>query len=183
MISISLKRQNGHSLTIARVVTWVSNKASNLKFTTMLGQLNPEQIDYVLRSQMIGRIGCYADEKVYVVPVTYVYDGQYIYGHTKRGQKIQMMRKNPKVCFQVDAILNMTNWQSIIIQGQYEELTGEDSHHALRLLANRVTPFLVSETSIASHGFDVHHPPTSATLAMVTYRIKIEEKTGRFEKR
>jgi hypothetical protein len=51
----------------------------------MLGKLNAEQMDHVLRSQVVGRIGCYADDTVYVVPITYLYDGQHIYGHTREG--------------------------------------------------------------------------------------------------
>jgi nitroimidazol reductase NimA-like FMN-containing flavoprotein (pyridoxamine 5'-phosphate oxidase superfamily) len=75
----------------------------------MLGKLNEEQMDYLLSSQVTGRLGCYADGRVYVVPVTYVYDGEFIYGHTREGLKVEIMRKNPSVCFEVDAIQNMAN--------------------------------------------------------------------------
>jgi nitroimidazol reductase NimA-like FMN-containing flavoprotein (pyridoxamine 5'-phosphate oxidase superfamily) len=149
----------------------------------MLGILNPQQIDHVLQGQVTGRIGCYAAGKVYVVPVTYVYDGEYIYGHTKEGLKIELMRQNPAVCFQVDSIQNMANWQCVIIQGEYQELSGEESQHALRLLSNRITPLLVSETSMPAHSPDIHHPRTSRSGSLVTYRIRILEKTGRYEKR
>jgi nitroimidazol reductase NimA-like FMN-containing flavoprotein (pyridoxamine 5'-phosphate oxidase superfamily) len=149
----------------------------------MLGKLNEEQMDYVLRSQVIGRLGCYAEGKIYVVPITYVYDGEYLYGHTKEGLKIQLLRKNPSVCFEVDAIQNMANWQSVIIQGIYEELTGEESRQALRLLVNRVTPLLASETSMSSHGPDIHQPISGPPMGLVTYRIRMLEKSGRYEKR
>lgn len=135
----------------------------------MVGILNPEQIDYVLRAQLIGRIGCYASGRMYVVPVTYVYDGSYIYGLTKEGLK-------------VDMIQTMTNWQCVIIQGEYQELSGEESQHAIRLLSNRMTPLLVSETSIPTYTPDIHHTVT-ASGQLVTYRIHITEKSGRFEKR
>jgi nitroimidazol reductase NimA-like FMN-containing flavoprotein (pyridoxamine 5'-phosphate oxidase superfamily) len=148
----------------------------------MLGVLNQEQIDFVLYSQMIGHIGCYDTGKVYVLPVTYVYDGEYIYGHTKEGMKIEMMRNNPQICFQVDAIQNLANWQSVVIQGKYEELSGEKSRQAERLLLNRVLPFQVSET-IPSGSIDIHQLASVTHPVFVTYRIKIEEKTGRYEKR
>jgi nitroimidazol reductase NimA-like FMN-containing flavoprotein (pyridoxamine 5'-phosphate oxidase superfamily) len=66
------------------------------------------------------------------------------------------------------------------LQGQYEELTGEQQELALCRLMNRVTPLLVSETSVP--GMDIHQPVTRATLARVTYRIRIGEKSGRYEK-
>ena len=149
----------------------------------MLGKLNDEQMDYLLRSQVIGRLGCYADGQVYVMPLTYVYDGECLYGHTREGLKTGMMRQNPKVCFEVDAIGNMANWQSVIVQGHYEELSGEAKESALRLLTNRVTPLLVSETSLPATGPDIHLPRGSEAVTRVTYRIRVLEKSGRYEKR
>ena len=149
----------------------------------MLGELNQEQIDYVLRSQVIGRLGCYADGKVYIVPITYVYEAPYIYGHTKEGLKIKMMRENPQVCFEVDIIQNMANWQSVIVQGEYEELSGEESQQAIILLKNRVTPLLASESTMAAPGLDIHRSVSATRLVLVTYRIRINHKSGRYEKR
>ncbi len=149
----------------------------------MLGKLNDEQMDYLLRSQVIGRLGCCAEGQVYVVPVTYVYDGECLYGHTREGLKTRMMRQNPMVCFEVDAIQNMANWQSVIVQGHYEELSGELKETALRLLTNRVTPLLVSETSLPATGPDIHLPRGSEAVTRVTYRIRVLEKSGRYEKR
>ena len=40
----------------------------------MLGTLSSEQIEQVLRSEVIGRIGCHASGKTYVVPITYAYE-------------------------------------------------------------------------------------------------------------
>lgn len=93
------------------------------------------------------------------------------------------MRNNPQICFQVDAIQNMANWQSVIIYGEYEELRGKESRQAERLILNRVLPFQVSETSAASHSIDIHHLATVSHPVLVTYRISINEKTGRYEKR
>lgn len=48
----------------------------------MLGTLNKEEIEEVLKSNVIGRIACSNKEKIYVVPVSYVYDGKYIICHS-----------------------------------------------------------------------------------------------------
>lgn len=145
----------------------------------MLGKLNPEQIDYVLQSQVVGRIGCYADGKVYVLPITYLFEDGYIYAHTKEGLKVDMMRRDRTVCFEVDVIQNMANWQSVILQGIYEELNGEESHTARRRLQNRITPLVVSEMRMADTP-GIHQPITASP--QVTFRIRITEKTGRYEK-
>ena len=70
----------------------------------MLGELSPEEIEEVLRSEITGRIGCHADGRTYVVPVTYGYQRGYVYCHSSEGLKLRMMRKNPVVCFEVDHV-------------------------------------------------------------------------------
>lgn len=149
----------------------------------MLGKLSDTQIEQVLQSYSLGRIGCYADGKIYVVPVTYVYHDGHIYAHSQEGMKIKMMRKNPGVCFQVDAMETMTNWRSVIVWGEYEELKSEEAQQAgMKIMMDRLAPFIISETVRASHGFS--HPPevVEKGLKAVVYRIRITEKTGRFER-
>lgn len=148
----------------------------------MLGKLTEAQIDQVLHAQFVGRIGCSNGDKVYVVPVTYVFDSGYIYVHSKEGMKVQMMRKNPKVCFQVDAVDNMTNWRSAIVWGEYEELKTEKEQKAgMNLMIDRLAPFIMSETVRPSHHSQAPEVVEKGFKA-VAYRIRITDKTGRFEK-
>ncbi len=148
----------------------------------MLGELSNEQIDDLLRSEVIGRIGCHADSKTYIVSINYAFDGESIIGHTSEGLKIQMLRQNPKVCFEVSKVENMSNWKSAIIWGVFEELQGYDARFAMQKLINRIQPLITSEQSEQSHGIESHVLDSGGTKTVV-YRIKILEKTGRFEER
>lgn len=152
------------------------------KKKNMLGSLTSTQIESVLRSQMTGRIGCYADDEIYIVPITYVYDDGFIYAHSKEGRKVQMLRKNPKVCFQVDAMQNMTNWRSVIVWGQYEELKSQDEQkRAMQILADRLAPFTTSATVRTSDSAEFPKV-VEKRRKPVFYRIRVEKSTGRFEK-
>lgn len=150
----------------------------------MLGELNKDQIELFLKSETIGRIGCYADNKIYIVPVSYAYDGTHVYAHSKEGMKILMMRKNPIVCFEVDHMENMANWQSVIATGTFEELTDQGSRmEGMQILINRLKPLMTSETAQPSHGFSNAHQQDVKEFHAVVFRIKLTEKTGRYEKR
>ncbi len=149
----------------------------------MLGHLNTVDIEKVLLSQIIGRIGCYAKGQVYVVPITYAYDGNYIYGHSREGLKINSMRQHPKVCFEVDNMEDMANWQSVIIQGEYQELLGQKARAAMSFLLTKLAPLLTSETSMLGRGMQRFHHSEISTIKTVVFRIKILEKTGRFERK
>jgi nitroimidazol reductase NimA-like FMN-containing flavoprotein (pyridoxamine 5'-phosphate oxidase superfamily) len=148
----------------------------------MFGKLKIDEIEKLINNQSIGRIGCHADGTTYVVPVSYAYDGTYIYGYTLEGMKINMMRKNPKVCFEVDNTKNLANWQSVIGWGEFEELNeGEERYKALQKLNERVLPFISSETMHITPQWPF--PAENITdIKGIVYRIRLIEKTGRFEK-
>jgi nitroimidazol reductase NimA-like FMN-containing flavoprotein (pyridoxamine 5'-phosphate oxidase superfamily) len=148
----------------------------------MLGELNKQQIEDVLHQGMIGRIGCYANNKMYVVPVTYAYDGLHIYAHSKEGKKIEIMRKNPNICFEVEAIENMTNWRSVIVWGKYQELKDSKSQErGLKILRDRFAPMTTSETAHRPQEMRAPHIVFKEKKA-IAYRIVIKEQSGRFEK-
>lgn len=148
----------------------------------MIGKLNSAEIEELIKSQIVGRIGCHADDITYVVPISYAYDSEYIYAHTYEGLKVSLMRKNPKVCFQIDKMLNMANWQSVIAWGLFEELNdAEIRKSALQKLTDRILPIVSSETTHLTP----HWPFPSKDIENIkgiVFRIKLKEKNGRFEK-
>jgi nitroimidazol reductase NimA-like FMN-containing flavoprotein (pyridoxamine 5'-phosphate oxidase superfamily) len=149
----------------------------------MIGKLNKEQIEEVLKGSVLGRIGCSDGKKTYVVPVNYVYDGKYIIGHSLAGMKILMMRKNPEVCFEVDELKSLTKWKSVIVWGHYQELTDErERYHAMKLFVDRMLKMKISETAIPPEISETRvHPRSPGNIKPIIYRIVITEKTGRFE--
>lgn len=148
----------------------------------MVGELNPDQMDLILRSNSVGRIGCHAGGRTYIVPISYAYDGIYIYGHTLEGMKVQMMRDNPEVCFEVDRIQDMANWQSVILWGSFEEIKNGEAEEALRYLDNRLKPYTTGETTLPKYGLDNIHFARNRAFKAVVFRIRVKQKTGRFEK-
>lgn len=150
----------------------------------MLGELTPEQINAVLFSEVVGRVGCYSESRTYVVPITYVFDGDAVYAHSAEGLKIKMMRANPHVCFQVDQRDNLANWRSVVAWGVYEELHGKEALDALQLLVARLMPLVTSETlGLPDHLSLATAKAVADAPKTVIYRIRLTERTGRFEKR
>ena len=142
----------------------------------MLRELTPDVTDHLLRSQFFGRIGCAADGQVLVLPVTYLYDGQAIYGQTREGTKTRLLRQNPIVCFEVDEVCSPLCWRSVVVQGIYEELQGEERLYAeQRLGPGRVAPLNLAGNAFSNEMVAVAPAPT------VVYRIRILSKSGRSE--
>ncbi|MBX9781713.1 MAG: pyridoxamine 5'-phosphate oxidase family protein [Chitinophagaceae bacterium] len=150
----------------------------------MLGELNNTQISNILSSQALGRLACTDGEHPYIVPVTYTYDGNYIYSQTNEGTKLKMLRRNPNVCFEVDVMMDMRNWQSVLVYGQFEELANEEAEEARKILFDKVYSLATSSTVHAyEHGVNGKTAVDDSTrVKHVMYRIKIKKVTGRFEK-
>ncbi|HRI21438.1 MAG TPA: pyridoxamine 5'-phosphate oxidase family protein [Panacibacter sp.] len=149
----------------------------------MIDKLSEEQIDAVLKENVLGRIGCNDGIKTYVVPVNYAYDGKYIIAHSVMGMKIQMMRKNPSICFEVDDMKSFTKWKSVIVWGQYQELADErDRYYAMKLFVERMMHVKISATAkLAEMHASMAHPVMHESIRPIVYRIVIAEKTGRYE--
>ena len=163
----------------------------------MWGDMDKSQIDDLLKSELIGRVGCFDGNKVYVVPITFAYDNGYIYGHTKDGLKIQMMRNNPNVCFEIDWMKDMNNWKSVIVYGIFEELKGDEANKGLEILMKSIISNLDRKSSptetygpdnLGIKNFAFQHSFLSPFLHsnnkeifdIVVYRIKVNEATGKY---
>lgn len=148
----------------------------------MLGKLNDTEIRNILSSQAIGRLACTDGKQPYIAPVTYMYDGEFIYGQSNVGTKLEMLRKNPNVCFEVDLILDMRNWQSVLVYGKFEELTTKKANEAREKFFGKLFPLATSST-IHPHQHAVDgETEDKERLKHVMYRIKIKKATGRYEK-
>jgi len=132
----------------------------------MIEDLDREEIDAFLRRQAVGRVGCHAGGRTYVVPVIYVWDGECVYVQSVEGRKIEMMRANPDVCFEVDEYHPGRAWRSVILEGVYEELEGTAADDALALLVQRFAGARRRRTE-------------RSTRTPVAFRIRATSVTGR----
>ena len=82
-------------------------------------ELPAEEIEELLRSAIVGRIACCdhgagSDGRPYLVPLAYGYDGPAIYAHSGPGRKLDFMRREPRVTFEVDDAQAPYRWRSVV---------------------------------------------------------------------
>jgi len=106
-------------------------------------------IDKLLRSALVGRLGLCKDNEPYVVPLNYAYEKNHIYFHcAETGTKMEYLHQNPAVCFEVDEhITTMTApvpcdcstvYRSVIVFGTAQIVTDlEEKAAALRLIVTK----------------------------------------------
>ena len=136
----------------------------------------PECYD-VLKRSSIARLGCARDNQPYVVPVHVYFDGDHLYSFATLGQKIEWMRENPRVCVQVDEIVDRTQWVTVVAFGRYEELLHMPGQEADRERAKELFQSAPDWWQPAAA-----NPRRELRMAMI-YRIHIERVTGRLAER
>ena len=148
----------------------------------MMGFLTEEEIKHVLTSNILGRIGCTDGNITYVVPITYFYNGKDIILHSKVGMKVEMMRANPQVCFEVDQIHTYNSWQSVSAWGKYVEVHEPAEREALlKSFVERMLYMKMSVTALPPEQFPFRLHPREEPFTFVVYKIVLEKLTGRYE--
>lgn len=140
----------------------------------VIQEMTAEECRAMLTGQHVAHLACALNNQPYVVPVRVVAEGEFLYGFSTLGQKIEWMRLNPLVCLQTDDVITAERWASVVVFGRYEELPHapdyEDARRvALRLFESRPMWWEPASVPLAA---GEHRP-------RVVFRILITGITGR----
>jgi nitroimidazol reductase NimA-like FMN-containing flavoprotein (pyridoxamine 5'-phosphate oxidase superfamily) len=141
-------------------------------------EMSADECREALERENVGRLACARDNQPYILPMNFALDGVflYLYGFTTPGQKIEWMRSNPLVCFEIDHVVNHSDWMSVIVFGRYEELPERPEFEAARKRAHahlQKRPMWWEPCYISQQ-----HREQSHDLTPVFFRIRIENMTG-----
>lgn len=150
----------------------------------MLRELSEKETIEFLKKKSFGRIGCTDGENVYIVPLNYQYEDNSIICYSLEGLKIEIMRKHPAVCFEVDEIVDSNNWKSVVINGQFEEITNKAELDELRPRYNEY--FLRKRASLSASSGQEKEDNNIQDIKLVQsdqvfYRIRFTKISGRLE--
>ncbi len=91
-------------------------------------EMTSTEIDQFLTCARVGRLGVSLKDGPYIVPVGYVYSNGKIFFHTcNKGLKMDTIKRNPNVCFEVDeALSDISMFKSVIAFGTAEIIDDEE---------------------------------------------------------
>lgn len=148
----------------------------------MIKDLNTTEGLKVLKENYTGRLAFIAQGRPYVLPITYFYDetNNTIISYTGNGHKLNAMRLNNSVSLQVDKIESANNWQSVLIHGVFEELSGSDARYQLHQFATGVKNIIEEREKKDVHFISEFSSKISSGEIPIVYRLRIMEVTGKF---
>lgn len=148
----------------------------------MTGELSILEMENLLHSQLIGRLACIQNDEPYIVPMAFAYEGNQILGQTSPGLKLSILRQHPKVCFEVDQMIDLRNWKSVIMFGTFREIQEIEMNPSRQWLFDRIFP-LSTPASLHGYGHSVNSDLVDdARVKPVLFAIDVYRMTGRFEK-
>jgi uncharacterized protein len=131
----------------------------------VIHHLDSDGIETLLASSIVGRIACnQPDDRPYLVPLAYAYDGESVYAVSGPGRKLELMRADPRVSFEVDRVEQSDMWQSVVAEGEFEEVTDADE-------IQMAVALLEGATGI----------PVVMGAHSVVFRLRLTDKSGRYE--
>lgn len=117
--------------------------------------MTPAEMHALLQRESFGHLGCARNNRPYVVPMHYGYDGKELFFFTTQGMKTQFIDANPQVCLQVEEVTDSTHWRSVMVIGKAEQITrNEEMQQAMKLITERnpsLTP-AISSTELDAQG-------------------------------
>lgn len=152
----------------------------------MQTDLTKSECEKILADNHYAHLACIDGDEPYLVPITYVYEGVFLYGCTKEGKKIDVMRKHKKVCVQVECVQSPDSWESVVCWGTFEEVTDAKNIQRVKLM------FAEKHGDILLHGKkspvmpvikNLHEDRSDHAAMNVVYRIMPYRMTGKAEKR
>jgi nitroimidazol reductase NimA-like FMN-containing flavoprotein (pyridoxamine 5'-phosphate oxidase superfamily) len=110
-----------------------------------------KEAEKLLREAPVGRLGTSWKNEAYVIPLNFVYYGGRIFFHCAvEGKKLEYIKKNPRVCFEVDEFISVregmtncnftTHYRSVLAFGEagFVKGMGEKSEALKKLLEKYV---------------------------------------------
>lgn len=140
-----------------------------------INEMTSDECRLFVAGASLGRLGCSYENQPYVVPIHFAYEEDYLYVFATFGQKVKWMRANPKVCVQTDEIRKQSEWISVIVYGEYEELPEpqytSERKHASSLLAKRYQWWL---NALGERQLRVGDSP----IEPLFFRLHVQSMTG-----
>ncbi len=149
-----------------------TREGSTRNIVTSGSALSGEEIEGVLGRVTLGRIACADHGRVYIIPISYAYDGEHVYGCSWDGLKLRTMRAQPSVCVEVEEHLKNGDIRSVVAWGKFEEIEGDLALAALDLFALRFGDEIFRRVATQ----------VSEPAKVVVYRVRLTKRTGRTDR-
>ena len=148
----------------------------------MIKDLGTKEGRQLLCDNYIGHLAFISGGWPHSIPITFYYSDSKntIISYAAEGHKIKAMRQNPKVSLEVNEIDSVSNWRSVLVYGEFEELHGIDAKYYLHEFAEGVKSVIQKKESINPQAISEFSSRIETDQRPVVYRIVLYDITAKF---
>ena len=137
-----------------------------------------DEIDAIIRQSQVCRLGLCDRDEPYIVPMCFGYDGRTLFFHcASEGLKLEILHKNPNVCFEFDIIEGLEEAKSACAFGMgYKSVIGMGCAHFIQTLEDKKKALTVIKSQYTHEDFDL---PDKAVEHTCLFQVEIKHITGK----
>lgn len=146
----------------------------------MITNLKDTECVQLLADNYIGQLGYVYKERPFIVPINYYFDTQKsIIGYSEDGHKTMAMRKNRKISLHVSVKEHKDLYNTILVHGIYEEVSGSESKKYLHEFSEGIIALILRKEERNLHCIGEFSPKTNSKNIPIIFKITIDEITGK----
>lgn len=138
----------------------------------------------ILKNDYLGHLSYIYENRPFVVPITYFYDAErnVIICYSAEGHKMNAMRKNKEVAFNIVDVDGLTQWKSVMVHGKFEQLFGSDAKAYLHVFSLGIKS-LIAKKELKELSFisEFSSKTVDENIPMI-FTISVEEISGKMRK-
>ena len=136
------------------------------------------EIDAIIRRSQICHLGMSDEGQPYVVPLSFGYDGEFVYCHCNiKGKKLDILRKNPRVCLtfsNVDQLIEAD--QACEWDMEYQSVVGFGTAKILEEASDKIDALNVIMSQYTDQKFSFPEEKLKITAII---KVGLESPAGR----
>ena len=138
---------------------------------------DPEAIASVIRKSTVCRLAMSDDNQPYVIPMSFGYQDGAVYFHcAPEGRKIDILRKNPRVCIEFDVDCRLKTGDSACKWGFYFQ--SAIAFGVAAFIEDAVEKRAALDIIMRQYSNEAFTYPESALEKIVVIRVTVTELTG-----
>jgi nitroimidazol reductase NimA-like FMN-containing flavoprotein (pyridoxamine 5'-phosphate oxidase superfamily) len=88
-------------------------------------EMTSTEMHELLARNHVGRLAFSYHDRVDIRPIHYVYSDNWLFGRTSPSDKLDTLRHNQWVAFEVDEVAGPFDWRSVVAHGSFYRLTDD----------------------------------------------------------
>jgi len=137
-----------------------------------------KEIEKILKESHVCRLAMVDGDKPYLVPMNFGYHDECLFFHSaKQGRKIDLLKKNPNVCFEFDQLIKFKKAKKACDWGlEYKSIIGSGRAEVLDNLDEKIDALNIIMSQYSDRTFEY---PGEMLEKTIVIKVQIDSMTGK----